>query len=113
MHRIDELSYSLLPIAVVIGPMVALILLEPDFGTAMALVLIVAAMIFAAGLHYRYLIGTLLVVLPAIYVVLVSAPYADGDCSRSGIPGRIRWATVSRSSSRSLRWAQEACSGGG
>jgi cell division protein FtsW len=55
--------------------MVALILLEPDFGTAMALVLIVAAMIFAAGLHYRYLIGTLLVVLPAVYVVLVSAPY--------------------------------------
>jgi cell division protein FtsW len=75
MHRIDELSYSLLPVAIVVGPMVALILLEPDFGTAMALVLIVAAMIFAAGLHYRYLIGTLLVVLPAIYVVLVSAPY--------------------------------------
>jgi cell division protein FtsW len=75
MHRIDELSYSVLPIAIVITPMVALILLEPDFGTAMALVLIVAAMIFAAGLHYRYLIGTLLVVLPVVYVVLVSAPY--------------------------------------
>lgn len=75
MHRIDELSYSLLPIAVVVAPMVALILLEPDFGTAMALVLIVAAMVFAAGLHYRYLIGTLLVVLPVVYVVLVSAPY--------------------------------------
>jgi cell division protein FtsW len=75
MHRIDELSYSLLPIAIVVGPMVALILLEPDFGTAMALVLIVVAMVFAAGLHYRYLIGTLLVVLPAVYVVLVSAPY--------------------------------------
>lgn len=75
MHRIDELSYSLLPIAIVVGPMVALILLEPDFGTAMALVLIVGAMVFAAGVHYRYLIGTLLVVLPAIYVVLVSAPY--------------------------------------
>jgi cell division protein FtsW len=75
MHRIDELSYSLLPIAIVVGPMVALILLEPDFGTAMALLLIVVAMVFAAGLHYRYLIGTLLVVLPAVYVVLVSAPY--------------------------------------
>jgi len=75
MHRIDELSYSLLPIAIVVAPIVALILLEPDFGTAMALVLIVAAMIFAAGLHYRYLIGTLLVVLPVVYVVLVSAPY--------------------------------------
>lgn len=75
MHRIDELSYSLLPIGIVVGVMVALILLQPDFGTAMALVLIVAAMVFAAGLHYRYLVGTLLVTLPALYLVLVSAPY--------------------------------------
>ena len=75
MHRIDELSYSLVPIAVVIVPMVGLILLQPDFGTAMSLVLIVAVMIFAAGLHYRYLVGAALVTLPVIYVVLVSAPY--------------------------------------
>jgi len=75
MHRIDELSYSLLPIGIVVGGMVALILLQPDFGTAMSLVLIVAAMVFAAGLHYRYLVGTLLVMLPALYLVLVSAPY--------------------------------------
>ena len=75
MHRIDELSYSLLPIGIVVGVMVALILLQPDFGTAMSLVLIVAAMVFAAGLHYRYLIGTLLVMLPVVYFVLVSAPY--------------------------------------
>ena len=75
MHRIDELSYSLLPIGIVVGAMVALILLQPDFGTAMSLVLIVAAMVFAAGLHYRYLIGAFLVMLPAVYFVLVSAPY--------------------------------------
>jgi cell division protein FtsW len=75
MHRIDELSYSLLPVGIVVGAMMALILLQPDFGTAMSLVLIVAAMIFAAGLHYRYVVGTLLVMLPALYLVLVSAPY--------------------------------------
>jgi len=75
MHRIDELSYSLLPIGIVVGVLVGLILLQPDFGTAMSLVLIVAAMIFAAGLHYRYLVGTVLVLLPAAYLVLVSAPY--------------------------------------
>ena len=75
MHRIDEVSYSLLPIGLVVAPMVALILLQPDFGTAITLVLIVATMIFAAGLHYRYIIGTLLVLVPAVYIVLVSAPY--------------------------------------
>jgi cell division protein FtsW len=75
MHRIDELSYALLPIGIVVGAMVTLILLQPDFGTAMSLVLIVAAMVFAAGLHYRYLVGTFLVTLPVLYLVLVSAPY--------------------------------------
>jgi cell division protein FtsW len=75
MHRINDLSYSMLPIAIVVVPMVGLILLQPDFGTAMSLVLIVTAMIFAAGLDYRYLIATLVPVLPAVYFVLVSAEY--------------------------------------
>ena len=75
MHRIDEPSYSLLPIGIVTGAMVTLILLQPDFGTAVSLLMIVAIMIFAAGLHYRYLVGALLVMAPAMYLVLVSAPY--------------------------------------
>jgi cell division protein FtsW len=75
MHRIDELSYSLLPIGIVVGVLVGLILLQPDFGTAMSLLLVVAAMVFAAGLNYRYLVGAVLVMLPALYLVLVSAPY--------------------------------------
>jgi len=74
-HRIDELSYSLLPIGIVVGAMAGLILLQPDFGTAITLVAIVAIMIFSAGLHYRYFIGAVLVMAPAIYLVLVSAPY--------------------------------------
>ena len=75
MHRIDDLSYSLLPIGLVVGVVVSLILLEPDFGTSMALVLIVAVMVFAGGLHYRYFVGLLLIGLPVIYMVLVSASY--------------------------------------
>jgi cell division protein FtsW len=75
MHRIDEPAYSLLPIGIVAGGMAGLILLQPDFGTAMTLLLIVAMMVFAAGLHYRYFVGTLLVAVPVLYVLLVSAPY--------------------------------------
>jgi cell division protein FtsW len=75
MHRIDEVSYSILPIAIVVGALVGLILLQPDFGTAMSLLLIMSVMIFAAGLHYRYFVGSILAVLPIVYVVLVSAPY--------------------------------------
>jgi cell division protein FtsW len=75
MHRIDELSYSLLPIGLIVSLVVALILLQPDFGTSISLALVVAVMVFAAGLHYRYFVGLALVALPAIYVVLVAAPY--------------------------------------
>ena len=75
MHRIDDLSYSLLPIGLILGLVVALILLQPDFGTSISLALVVAVMVFAAGLHYRYFVGLALVALPAIYIVLVSAPY--------------------------------------
>jgi len=75
MHRIDEVSYSLLPIAVVLGVLVALIVAEPDFGTALALVGIVTAMVLVAGLNYRYLVGAVLAGLPLMYVVLIGSEY--------------------------------------
>src|SRR5262245_55103415 len=75
MHRISELSYSLLPIGIVVGGMVLLILLQPDFGTSITILAIVATLVFAAGLPYRYILGALLVAVPALYIVLMAAPY--------------------------------------
>jgi cell division protein FtsW len=75
MHRINEISYSLLPIGIVVGAMSALILLQPDLGTALSLVFIVGTMVFAAGLSYRYLAGVALAALPILYFVIVSADY--------------------------------------
>ena len=75
MHRIDEVSYSLLPVAVVTGGVSGLILVEPDFGTALTVLLIVGTMIFAAGLRYRYLLGFAVTLTPLLYLVLASAEY--------------------------------------
>jgi cell division protein FtsW len=75
MHRIDDVSYSLLPIAIVAGGLTGLILLQKDLGTALSIVLIVGAMVFAAGLSYRYLLGAVLVTLPALYFVIAYEPY--------------------------------------
>ena len=75
MHRIDEFSYSLLPVGGVAGVTSGLILLEPDFGTALTLLLIVGAMVFAAGLSYRRLFGLAATMIPLLYVVLASADY--------------------------------------
>ena len=74
-HRINELSYSLLPIGIVVGGLAVLIVVEPDFGTSVSLLAVVGVMVFAAGFSYRYLFGGLLLMLPALYVVLMSADY--------------------------------------
>jgi cell division protein FtsW len=75
MSRINEIRYSLTPIAILVAGLVALILLEPDFGTAVTLVLIAAAMVFAAGLNYRYIGGAAMALVPLVIIVAVAAPY--------------------------------------
>ncbi|HWJ56786.1 MAG TPA: putative lipid II flippase FtsW [Vicinamibacterales bacterium] len=75
MDRINDLLYSLLPVGIAIGLIVGLIMLEPDLGTALSIILIVATMVFAAGINYRYIAGLALVALPAATIVLLSADY--------------------------------------
>jgi cell division protein FtsW len=74
-HRINDVGYSILPIGIVVIAMTGLIMLEPDFGTSLSLLLIAAVMVFAAGLNYRYIVGVLLAAVPLITIVLISAPY--------------------------------------
>src|SRR6476620_2335831 len=75
MHRVNEIGYALIPIAVLVLCLVGLILLEPDFGTSMSLALIAGVMVFAAGLDYTYIVGAMLALLPAIGILIMSAPY--------------------------------------
>jgi cell division protein FtsW len=75
MDRIDEPTYSLLPIGVVLGVIVALILREPDLGTSVSIVVIAAVMIFAAGIDYRYVAAVVLAALPALYFLLAFSEY--------------------------------------
>ena len=74
-HRINEISYSLAPIAIVVGGLCALIFFQPDYGTMLTLLLIVAMMVFAAGLHYRYVVGVAAVGIPLLLGLLLSAGY--------------------------------------
>jgi cell division protein FtsW len=75
MDRIDEVGYSLLPLGIVVGGISALILLEPDLGTAVAVVTIAASMVFAAGLNYSYIGGLLLVSVPTLYALVITSEY--------------------------------------
>jgi cell division protein FtsW len=75
MERIDEPSYALLPIGVVLGGVVALVLSQPDLGTAVSIVMIAAVMIFAAGINYRYIAAMAVMALPALYFLIYTSEY--------------------------------------
>jgi len=75
MHRVNDVGYALVPIGIVTLSLAALILLEPDLGTATVLTLVVLAVIFAAGLSYRYLIGAALVMLPTAMMLVLTSSY--------------------------------------
>lgn len=75
MHRINDVSYALVPIALVTAMLATLIIREPDYGTAVMVVLIVGTIVFAAGLSYRYLVGTALVLLPVAMALVLGSSY--------------------------------------
>ena len=74
-HRINDVRYALVPIAVVVAGLAGLIMFEPDFGTAVSLAVIAAVMVFSAGLNYGYIAAATVAVLPLLAYLAVSAPY--------------------------------------
>jgi len=75
MHRIDEVRYSLLPIVLVVGGITALVLIEPDYGTALSIAAVAALMVFAAGLNFKYLVYSVMALVPLSIGLLIMEPY--------------------------------------
>ena len=55
--------------------MAALVVKEPDMGTAFMILVIAIAMLFVAGLSLKYIGGTVLAAIPVIYLLIVRVPY--------------------------------------
>jgi cell division protein FtsW len=73
--ELDDVKRTLLPVAGLLALLAGLVLLQPDFGTAVAYFAIAGAMLFYAGLRLRWFAGGLLLVLPALVAYAWSAPY--------------------------------------
>ncbi|MEA3279424.1 MAG: putative lipid II flippase FtsW, partial [Thermodesulfobacteriota bacterium] len=74
----DELKdfyIGFLPHIIVLGSFTALILLQPDFGSAVILWCITWIMLFVGGARISHLISPLLVILPVAYFYMVNAEY--------------------------------------
>ncbi len=55
--------------------MAALVVREPDMGTAFMIVVIGMVMLYVAGLSYKYIGGAVLAAIPTIYLLIVRVPY--------------------------------------
>ena len=63
------------PAAIVTGLLAGLILLQPDLGTAVLLVLTAGLMLFLAGLSWRFVLAGAAIALPVLYLLVISVPY--------------------------------------
>jgi cell division protein FtsW len=75
MHRVNELTYTLMPIALVTFSVTALVMAEPDFGTSAVIIGVIGVMLFAAGLAYRYLLASALLLAPVALVFVLGSGY--------------------------------------
>jgi cell division protein FtsW len=74
-EKVKIFSIGLLPHLLVTGALVGLCLWQSDLGTGVILLLVLFAMLFAAGAKVSYLIGAGLLALPAVYWLVRSEPY--------------------------------------
>jgi cell division protein FtsW len=73
--RIQSFKIGFLPHVLVAGTMALLLLAQPDFGTAVILVVITGLMMVLAGVRWRYLAASLVVAVPAAVALVASSPY--------------------------------------
>lgn len=71
----SDVKKGALPIFIVIGLFFFLIMLEPDFGTGMVIVLTLIALIFASGLKISFFIKLGVLGLMGIVGLIIAAPY--------------------------------------
>jgi cell division protein FtsW len=74
-ERINELTTTLLPLGFILALFAGLILLGRDFGTASTIIVVVAGMVFAAGLAWRYVAAFAIALVPLGGYFALSAAY--------------------------------------
>jgi len=80
-EKIQQVSYGLVPFAVLIGLVTAFIILEPDFGTAILIVATTVAMFFIAGADLLQLGIGFLVGGATLYLLISQTSYAASRIS--------------------------------
>jgi cell division protein FtsW len=78
MDRIKEFNVGFLPHVLVLCLFTILIMLQPDFGSVVIFGTITWIMLFVGGVRITYLLGSMVLVLPAVYYMMAGADYRIG-----------------------------------
>jgi cell division protein FtsW len=73
--RLHDWGYGLIPFGVIIGLITGMILLQPDFGTAITIVLTAGAMLFMAGIDWKQMLFAMVVALVSIIFMMFIFPH--------------------------------------
>lgn len=74
-NQMKSFVFGYMPAMIVLGLVVGLVLLEPDLGTAVTISVITLMVLFAGGGRIVHLLSFFLASIPALYVLIFSAPY--------------------------------------
>jgi cell division protein FtsW len=72
---VNDLKFTLIPVAVIVAILAGLIVLQPDLGTAISLLVISFVLLFVAGLDVRWIAASAIFAIPAFYVLVFRVKY--------------------------------------
>jgi cell division protein FtsW len=73
--KLHDWGYGLFPFAVIIGSITAMILFQPDFGTAITIVVTAGAMLFMAGIEWKQMAFALVIALVTMVGLMLIFPH--------------------------------------
>lgn len=74
-EKIKNFTYGFLPPLIILGAIFILILLQPDLGTALIILVIILGMLFVSGVRLRHLFSLFLIALPSIWLLINKVGY--------------------------------------
>ncbi len=74
-EKIKNFAYGFLPPLIILGVIFILILLQPDLGTALIILVVILGMLFVSGVRLRHLFSLFLIALPSIWLLINKVGY--------------------------------------
>jgi cell division protein FtsW len=80
-EELRDFLHGLLPRLVLVGAIVLLIVAQPDYGSALAVVVLSLVMLFLGGARLRHVAALAAVALPAVWIAVKKVPHIAERCA--------------------------------